>query len=1111
MPSGPMNEVIQYLRNALLLPEGTDRTDGQLLECFVSRRDPTALEALVRRHGQMVWGVCRRVLRAHQDAEDAFQATFLVLLRKAPTIVPREMVGNWLYGVAHQTALKARATRAKRQAREKQVIEMPEPAAREPQLWNDLQAVLDGELSRLPDKYRAVFVLCELEGKTGREAARQLGLPEGTAASRLSRARAMLAKRLARQGLMVSGGTLAAVLSAKAASASVPAGVTSSTIAALTQVAAGTAGAISPPVAALTEGVLKAMALNKLKTLTVVLLMVGACAAAAGTGMLAAQRSEPKPAAEARQLPAPDHPPKRVDRRGDPLPPGAIARLGTLRLRHSGMVDSVVFSPDGKTLASGDSNGEMRLWDAATGELLRAFVDQDYNRVTALAFSPDGKRLASNKGRLSLWDVATGTKQPGFAADYQKWAQSLAFSPDGQTVAVTADRDPLIRFFSTATGKLTSQIKEDHPWTIYAVAFSPDGKSLATAGEDSVARVWDLTTHKALHQFRLAEPVTDVAWSPDGKRLAAGAERTVTVWETATETKLHQFDQWSGRGTRSLAFSPDGKRLAAAGRIWDLPGGKEVGLCAGPHAGCVAYAPDGTALATAGPDGAIRLHDPDTGKELPRLRAAGGGGAFTWAAFTPNNRELLTLRLDLLEPLAVSCTNRGADRVQAWSVDGREVRDFACAPCGLTATLSPDGAVFAMAGADGVLTLWDGATGRRVRQFVVDEADLDRTGARVIVFSPDGRLVAAAGRGAAIRVWETQTGRLVQTLKAPRPGIAFLTFSGDGRRLVSVGDGNSAHYWDVATGKEWRATAVLPGPVRNASPDGTTWIMAIDARENLVNRSLHLCAIDSGKELLRLEDGGLSGLCAFAPDGRTIAVQDQVPFAFSAENTIRVIELATGGERVRFRGHRGRVTTLAFSPDGRTLVSGGYDNTALVWDLVGDGGPAAKDLSALWDKLGSTDAAKAHQAMSAFSRSPGTTLAWFRKHLPPIPKADNEQLAQLLKQLDDDRFAVREAAEAGLTDLAEGAAPALRQALDGKLSAEVRRRVTRLLEQLDEVKMPTQLRSLRAIEVLERMGTPEARKLLEDVAKGVSEARQTQEAKASLDRLTRKHGGDSWP
>jgi len=278
-----MSGVIQHLRGALL--READLTDGQLLECFVSRRDAAALEALVRRHGSMVWGVCHRTLRNHHDAEDAFQATFLVLVRKAASIYPPAKVGNWLYGVARQTALKSRATRAKRRWRERPVTQMPEPAVTEQDLWSDVQPLLDHELSQLPEKYRTVIVLCELEGKTQREAARQLGLPEGTVASRVARARTMLAKRLARHGLAVSGGTLAAVLSQKAASAGVPAPVMTSTIKAVTSVAAGqvaAAGVISPQVAALTEGVLKAMLLTKLKIATALLLVAATLSGVAG-------------------------------------------------------------------------------------------------------------------------------------------------------------------------------------------------------------------------------------------------------------------------------------------------------------------------------------------------------------------------------------------------------------------------------------------------------------------------------------------------------------------------------------------------------------------------------------------------------------------------------------------------------------------------------------------------------------------------------------------------------------------------------------------------------------------------------------------------------------
>jgi RNA polymerase sigma factor (sigma-70 family) len=154
-------------------------TDGELLECFLSGWDDRAFAALVRRHAAMVWGVCRRVLICHQDAEDAFQSTFLVLVRKAASVTPRHMIANWLYGVAHQTALNARASAARRRARERQVTEMPEPAGPEQKLWLDLQPILDQELSRLPARYRSAIVLCDLEGKTRKDAAAQFGVPQG--------------------------------------------------------------------------------------------------------------------------------------------------------------------------------------------------------------------------------------------------------------------------------------------------------------------------------------------------------------------------------------------------------------------------------------------------------------------------------------------------------------------------------------------------------------------------------------------------------------------------------------------------------------------------------------------------------------------------------------------------------------------------------------------------------------------------------------------------------------------------------------------------------------------------------------------------------------------
>jgi RNA polymerase sigma factor (sigma-70 family) len=261
---------------------GPGLTDGQLLESYARTREEEAFAALVHRHGPMVWGVCRRML-GHQDAEDAFQATFLVLARKAAAVVPREMIANWLYGVASQTALKARATRAKRGAREQQVIAMPEPADRGQgsgvgsREWDNVLLLLDRELGRLPEKYQAVIVLCDLEGKTRKEAARHFRVPEGTVASRLATARSMLAERLSRRGFTTSGAALALWLAQQQASAHVPVSVATSTIQAATLFAAGqtaAAGAISAQAALLAEGVLKTMLFAKLKLATAVFVVV---------------------------------------------------------------------------------------------------------------------------------------------------------------------------------------------------------------------------------------------------------------------------------------------------------------------------------------------------------------------------------------------------------------------------------------------------------------------------------------------------------------------------------------------------------------------------------------------------------------------------------------------------------------------------------------------------------------------------------------------------------------------------------------------------------------------------------------------------------------------
>jgi len=250
--------------------------DGQLLRRFIEQKDEAAFEAIVRRHGPMVLGVCRRTLANSQDADDAFQVTFLVLVRKAASIVPRDVVGNWLYGVAYNVARKARALRGKRQSREKQMEHMPETPAPAADDLHDLQTLFDRELSRLPRKYRVPLVLCGLEGRTNKEAAQELGWPEGTVSGRLTRARQLLAKRLARQGLPLSTAVTTVLVSEQAVLASVPPSLTASTVKLATLFATGTGvvgEAIPTGIAALTKAVLLSSSISKVMSTTAIVML----------------------------------------------------------------------------------------------------------------------------------------------------------------------------------------------------------------------------------------------------------------------------------------------------------------------------------------------------------------------------------------------------------------------------------------------------------------------------------------------------------------------------------------------------------------------------------------------------------------------------------------------------------------------------------------------------------------------------------------------------------------------------------------------------------------------------------------------------------------------
>jgi RNA polymerase sigma factor (sigma-70 family) len=282
MVDGRPSNLLYQLRRASLHLAGTDVTDGQLLERFLTQRDEVAFEMLVRRHSAMVWGVCRRVLRNHHDAEDAFQATFVVLVRKAAGLRGRGILGNWLYGVAYHTALKARVSLARRQHGEQGMSPHVEKSSFPPEPTDWLH-LLDQELRGLPDRYRQAIILCDLEGKSRKDAARVLGWREGTLSGRLARARVLLARRLTRRGVTLSAGTVASALTAQAVARASPALIVRTVQAALSSASPLVAGsALSASVAFLAEGVIRSMFMTKLKIAAIMVLAVSMVGAGAG-------------------------------------------------------------------------------------------------------------------------------------------------------------------------------------------------------------------------------------------------------------------------------------------------------------------------------------------------------------------------------------------------------------------------------------------------------------------------------------------------------------------------------------------------------------------------------------------------------------------------------------------------------------------------------------------------------------------------------------------------------------------------------------------------------------------------------------------------------------
>jgi RNA polymerase sigma factor (sigma-70 family) len=1115
----------------LLAAPSEPASDVLLLSRFIRDRDESAFAALVSRHGPMVLNVCRRLLGDAHAAEDAFQATFLILARKAPSLSRPDALAGWLYGVASRVASRARSSNARAHIRQR-IDEEREPIDPRPDPLAQLTArellgVLEEELQRLPPAYRLPVVLCCLEGHSQEEAARRLGWTPGSVKGRLERGRRRLHDRLQRRGVSLSAALgLAEVARGAGPTASLLARTGEATL----LFAAGRAlpaALISHRALTLAQKGLQPMWMTRSIGTLVVLLLAGGLAA--GLGLTARQAPTPAPttrsAAPTEEVASG---PARIDRYGDGLPDKAVARLGTVRWRHPGEAYELAFSPNGKTLVAVCSD-EVMLWDTASGKTIHRWKRDELrptpsgkpilDRLNAPNFTSDGRTLIfqTDDGKICLLDPATGNAVRTFSGPSARGREAAlaSLSSDDKLLAVVSDVDK-VAIVDLATTRVLQHFG-GHRAAIYGLAFSPDGKTLAVGTLNPSVQLWEVGTGKMLWGNRYRDStakerdsfVTAVAFSPDGKTLAAGRWDHITLLEAATGKDLGRLEYKTMQSCNGLTFTPDGKTLVSGSqdckirvwdletkkerrtfdgrmwigrsmalsrdgrtvaigtvynaiRLWDVGTGRELFTDFEGHdapINCVAFSLDGRVLVTGGDNGQTRLWDTSSWKPTHRLEASSRS-----LSFTPEGNRLATVAYN--KTVRIWDFARLSEAAKFELPDTDDLSQACFDREGKTLLSLDRKRPERKQGSEGFyrLVVWDPSAGKRLRELTVTELR-----PHTLALLPDGRTVVLGSDDGLIHQYDLKEGKVLLTLEGHRPRwpVTSLALSADGRTLLSGSADSAARLWDLVSGREIR---VLDGHRRGVS------------------------------------------VVAFSPDGRLAASAGHATgYYYEAEDPRRILlwDVATGQRLVQFEGHVSDVTSLAFSPDGTRLVSGHRDSTALVWDLASlPKLPAlranADQLDALWEDLAGKDAWKAHQAVWRLASSPEHSVPFSRTHVSPAAEVDPKRLARLLADLESDTFAVRSAAAEELEKIGDQAAPVLRTVLAKKPSLELRRRAEQLLRGMHPVASPERLRRIRAVQVLERIGSPGAREVLEKIASGAPAARETREAKDALGRLARK-------
>jgi RNA polymerase sigma factor (sigma-70 family) len=773
--------------------------------------------------------------------------------------------------------------------------------------------------------------------------------------------------------------------------------------------------------------------------------------------------------------------------------------------------EAVDLSPDGKTLAVRDDK-YLYFCDAATGKELRKLnymtpAGGSRSPTGWIAFTPDGKQVAVTLlgHAVQLVDVATCKVIRTFAPDAA--ARACVFSPDGKLMAAGGYEQKngvyYARLWEVTTGNELRRFAVAHKLNqpIGALALSQDGTKLAGAAwGDGRLRLFEVATGRQLHAFpKIAADIRSSAFAPDGKTIAAASDN-IYLYDPDTGKERLRIE----RRAQQLIFSRDGSVLigAVSGAIyrWDAASGRQLTPAAGQDSAVeqIFVSADGRSLFTTDQDGDLYRWD-TAGKKPPRRIA---GGINRGIVASPDRRLLAwtvqgadgNSRIRLYDVVAQRLIDPALRSSEGFSVIGGAAT--------VTAFLPDSKTLLTFEARPATFRLWDIESGKERRSF---EAIPPKT--------------VAVPRGAApaddfdlpVRLWDVATGKAGPALKLPMnvlgvpddAGGGTVSYLGHGprpfcttRRAALSPDGKT-----VAISRDWAQTfgnrQMKPMDGRAFSPDGR---FLVDWAENPLGRSRmdHVYVWDTatGRAVATLADGPRPGAtnAAFAPDGRTLATA-------SADGVVRLWETATWSVRAEFRGHRDRVTAVAFGPDGR-LFTGGLDTVVLGWDVRPPRGPAKGTLADAWDALASADARSGFQAQGRFLAEPGKAVEWLTARLTPAAAPDPSHVKALIADLEKDDFATRARATAALKESWPATAAVLRALAANGSSLEARRRAEGIIREMESAVRPAgERRAVRATEVLEWIATREARALLLELAKGAPDFPLTSEAAAACKRL----------